>query len=486
MDAQQIRQLKPKLTEFLTRFDDCFPRCDTRQHLPVYVEGQLSDLERKSVEPIALKANVSVRTLQEFLSQHRWDEDLARQRYQEIVAEEHASPRTIGIIDDTSDAKKGTKTPGVQVQYCGAEGKKDNCIVTVHLGLAVDDFHCLLDGELFLPESWSNDRKRCREAGIPDTMVYRSKLDIALELYDRARANGIRFAWLTFDGWYGRPPFLRALDARGQLFVGQVRQDFTAWTRAPRVTKRPFHRVRPHGGGQSRRTPRVIAGSPKAITVEAMMRWSGPLRDQAWKAYRVKDGEKGPMVWEVKHMLIYPKGEDRLPARPYHLVVSRNVLDRTEIKYFVSNAPVETSVQQLLLVGFYRSRIERCFEDHKGEVGLDHYEGRRYLGLKRHLILTAVSYLFLSRIHQELRGEKSGVNRLPSPHGGGSRSPQLVAIRPSLQSSVRAGSGRNPVRAEASRPSPQEPHESYPSQATGRRHKVDGPPTLSLGYDLAL
>src|SRR5262245_29363424 len=191
MDAEQIRQLKPELLGFLAEFADCFGRCDTRAHFPKYVEGQLSDIPRKSVEPIALKAGVPVRTLQEFLSQHDWDQDRMVNRLQEIVRTEHASPCSIGIIDETSFLKKGDKTPGVQRQYCGAAGKQDNCIVTVHLNYAAGDFHCLLDGDLFLPEGWSNDRDRCREAGIPDDVLYRPKTDIALELYDRARANGV-------------------------------------------------------------------------------------------------------------------------------------------------------------------------------------------------------------------------------------------------------------------------------------------------------
>jgi len=182
MDAQQIRRLKPKPAAFLRRFDACFGRSDTRANATVYVHGQLSDLERKSVEPMALKAGVRPRTLQEFLSQGRWNEDGLREQLQRIVAAEHASPRSIGIIDETSFLKKGDKTPGVQRQHCGAVGKQDNCIVTVHLGYAAEQFHCLLDGDLFLSESWSADRGRCREAGIPDTMVYRPKTEIALEL----------------------------------------------------------------------------------------------------------------------------------------------------------------------------------------------------------------------------------------------------------------------------------------------------------------
>ena len=111
------------------------------------------------------------------------------------------------------------------------------------------------------------------------------------------------------------------------------------------------------------------------------------------------------MIWEVKHALFTPKDEDGMPGEPMHLVVARNVLDPDEVKFFVSNAPPETPVQKLLLVGFSRWRVERCFEDQKSEIGLDQYEGRRYQGLKRHLILSCVSYLFLSRMREEFGGE---------------------------------------------------------------------------------
>ena len=239
MDADEIRKLKPELLGFLAEFDDCFGRRDTRAHFPKYVEGQLSDLPRKSVEPIALKAGVPVRTLQEFVSQHCWNNDRMRDRVQQIAVRDHAGKHSIGLIDETSFVKKGEKTPGVQRQHCGAVGKHENCIVTVHLGYARDDFHCLIDGDLFLPESWSNDRERCREAGVPEDVVYRPKSEIALELHARAKANGVHFEWITFDEWYAsKPEFLRTLDRRGQTFVGEVHKHFSAWIEPPRTTQR--------------------------------------------------------------------------------------------------------------------------------------------------------------------------------------------------------------------------------------------------------
>jgi SRSO17 transposase len=277
---------------------------------------------------------------------------------------------------------------------------------------------------LFLPESWGDDRARCREAGIPDDVVYRPKWNISLDIYDRACNNGVVFDWLACDeGYGGKPAFLRELDIRNQAFVAEVPTTFTGWIREPQVTRRPFRRSR----GRGRKTPRLVAGSRPAITVRNMLKYSPALRDQPWVRYYVKDGQKGPLVWEVKHTRIRMKDENGLPGLRLHLIVARNVLDPEEIKFFVSNAPPETEVQTLLLVAFSRWRVERCFQDQKQEVGLDQWEGRRWLGLKRHLILTSVSYLFLARIREQLREKKSGTNGIPGAYCGGSTRAKLVA-----------------------------------------------------------
>jgi SRSO17 transposase len=426
MDAKQIRELKPQLTSFLREFEDCFSRCDTAEYLSVYVEGQLSNLSEKSCEPIALAAGIPPRNLQQFLSSFKWNERRARLRVQELVMRNHSGPNSIGVFDETSDVKKGDKTPGVQRQWCGAMGKRENCIVTVHLAYAQGDFHCLLDGDLYLPESWADDRERCREAGIPDDVVYRPKWQIALDIYDRSINNKVTFDWVTFDEGYGsKPGFLRGLHSRNQLFVGEVPRTFMGWTNEPRVTTRPFRR----GRGRGRKTPRVVAGSPPAIGVESMLKYSPALRDQEWVRYRVKDGEKGPLVWEVKHTMITVKDENGLPGMRLHLVIGRNVLDPDEIKYFVSNAPDDASIQTILLVAFSRWRVERCFEDQKQEVGLDKWEGRNWLGLIRHLILTSVSYLFLAKVVAHQREKKSGAHSVPGAYSRRFTHPELVAQR---------------------------------------------------------
>jgi SRSO17 transposase len=482
MDVHQVRKLKPALKKFLKRFDDCFPRKDTRAHLPAYVSGQLSDIPEKSVEPIAINAGVPPRTLQEFLSQHRWDHDRARDRLQHIVRDEHAGPDAIGIFDETSDVKKGDKTPGVQRQWCGAVGKKENCIVTVHLAYARDGFHCLLDGELFLPESWSDDRDRCREAGIPDDMAYRPKWKIALELYDRAIGNGLHFDWTTFDeGYGGKPEFLRELSSRDQKFVGEVPRNFMGWVKPPRVITRAFRKK----GRRARKTPRLASGSPAAKRIDAMLQERG-LRDQPWARWRVKDGHKGPMVWEVKHLRFHPVTADGMPGEPLHLIVARDVLNPDEVKFFVSNAPETTSIQKMLLVAFSRWRVERCFEDQKSEIGLDQYEGRRYQGLKRHLILSCVSYLFLSRMRREFGGGKSGVDGVPDPHGGGGVDPVLVVEAVPAERVAGADLGGDPTNTEPERRGAEVPHQEDTPEVTRARHQTHQFAALQMGYDLAL
>lgn len=430
MDATQIRSLRPKLRSFLKQFDDCFSRNETRAHLRSYVEGQLSDLPRKSCEPIADAQGMPPRTLQQFLNLLEWDHGRAKATLQQLVAREHASSHSIGIIDETACPKKGEKTPGVQRQWCGATGKKDNCVVTVHLAYGADDFHCLVDSELFLPESWSDDRPRCQAAAIPDDMVHRTKPQIALELYDRATANGIVFEWLTFDEGYGKSvAFLEAFRRREQKFVAEVPVTFTGWISPPLVAS---HEPPGTQGGRPRTRPRLEPGSAHFLSVVEHLEQSPELRDQPWQAWHVKDGEKGPMVWEAKQVWFYPNGEQNVPLAPLHLIVARSVLDPAKLKFFIAAAPRETPLKVLLLVAFTRWRVERCFEDQKTELGFDHFEGRSYVGLMRHQIVTALTHLFLSRTHQEWRGEKSRVDRVPGSHSGRRLGAKLVAHEPGL------------------------------------------------------
>ncbi|HEB80129.1 MAG TPA: transposase [Rhodospirillales bacterium] len=277
----------------------------------------------------------------------------------------------------------------------------ENCVVSVHLGYAAGDFHTLLDGDPYLPEeSWHNDRVRCRAAGIPDDVVYRPKWQMALTQYRRAVGNGVRFAWLTFDeGYGGKPPFLRELDACGQNYVGEIPVSFVGWTVPPEILHRQLSRDKRMG--RPRKFPRLKVRHTPACEVRDLLKYSPIVRRIPWVAYRVKDGQKGPMVWEAKCVPFWIKDQRGLPIGPHHLLICRSALDPTEVKFFLCNAPTDTPVTTtLLLVAFDRWRIERMFEDSKGELGLDHFEVRRYGSLCRHLLLTCVSHLFLAEYRQ--------------------------------------------------------------------------------------
>ena len=413
MDAKQIKQLKPMLDKYLRQFDDCFGRIEPTERLKIYVTGQLSDLPRKSIEPMADAAGLPPRNLQQFLSLHKWDEMRMRDTLQQIVAGEHQHSCSIGIFDETGHPKKGDKTPGVQRQWCGTTGKKDNCVVTVHLNYTAGDFHCLLDGELFLPESWANDPLRCKEAAIPQQMTYRPKWQIALELWQRAVASGIRFEWVGADEGYGKvPQFLFHLDDRGQRYVVEVPVIFTGWLVKPELLHKEHHVNR---RGRKRRLPRLKAKSPSASSVQQLLLHSPVLRKIQWEKFHIKDTAKGPMVWQAKAVRFYLK-RDELPSRAHWLIIARSVEDPRSVKYFVSNAPDGTPLEVLLHVGFSRWHVERCFEDEKSELGLSHFEVRNYQSLRRHLIITAVSHLFLAKVHQLWRGGKTRTDSLPDSH----------------------------------------------------------------------
>ena len=486
MDVQTIMRIRPELTRFLHQFDDCFGRITARRYLDLYIEGQLSDLPRKSIEPMADAFGEPPRNLQQFLSLFRWDEVAARDRLQQYVARRHTHPQSVGVIDETSFAKKGDKTACVQRQHCGAVGKIENCVVSVHLGYATPEFYTLLDGELYLPkETWHQDRQRCEQAGVPEDVVYRPKWQIALEQYRRAIENGLRFAWLTFDEHYGRNGhFLRELDHRGQNYVAEVPVDFMAWTRRPDVLYRQHSRDKKTG--RKKRYPRLKVKNNPRVEVRNILSYSPAMQRRKWQDYYVKDGSKGPMVWQAKHITIYLADEHGLPSRPYHLLVARNALNHNEVKYFVSNALPGTSTEMLLRVAFSRWIIERAFEDSKTELGMDHFEVRKFCSIQRHLILSCLSHVFLSEFCLKHRGEKLRFNHMPGSHGRGTALPDLVSRRTLFPQTGRIDCSAIDSNATEKSQGFSQPSMSNNQTVTCNRHKIEKHKQMSLESLVAL
>jgi len=479
MTADQIRSLGPALSEFLGEFGDCFKSGDTCQPLRDYVAGQLSDLPRKSVEPMARLADVPPRTLQEFLSLSDWDHDLLRTRLQQVVARDHADPDAVGIVDESGHPKKGNKTACVQRQYCGTTGKVDNCVMTVHLAYASGDnaFRTMIDSDLFLPEGWDNDPRRRRAAEIPDGVHYRPKYDIALEQIRRARSNGVRLAWVTADEWYGaKGPFVTALEEMGQSFVVEVRRDLLGWLHAPAQAPR---------GGVTRRDERPRDGG--GSTIGNLCAHSPVMTGRPWKRFRVKDTHEGPMVWEAKAAVWWTE-RDGKAAGPYRLVVARDVLDRDEVKYFLSDR-TDVPLRVTLRVAFSRWPVERCLEDEKTELGLSHFECRKYPAVLRHLLVTQVSHLFLARQCVRLNAERGGKGRrrgrptnpgataagrrrddLPGPHRGRGPAGRAATVARRPRPPHRAGRGGDSLRTGPQRGGRPVPRQGPPPEAAGDGH----------------
>ena len=419
MDADVILAIRPALTELLGCFASCFADHRTAAHLDTYVSGQLGGLDRKSVEPIADAAGVPPRTLQQFLGLADWNHERMRDRTQQRIARRHAHPGSIGIIDETSFPKKGDKTACVQRQHCGALGKTENCVVSVHLGYATpgltepsdpqhpldpSDFHTLLDSDLYLPKTtWDADPQRKAAARVPEEVTYRPMWQIALGQIDRALGNGIRFGYLTFDEAYAkRKGFLEGLDERGQRYVAEIPRDLHLWTRRPAV----LHEA-PRGQaakpGRPLSYPRLKNPDASTKRCEEVAADSSALSRQPWTRYLVKEGTKGPAVWEAKRILVHLRKRDGLPSEARHFIVARNVINTKEVKMFLSNADASVSLEELMTVAFSRWRIERMFQDAKMELGMDHFEVRSYLAIQRHLIVTTLSLLFLAEFKQTAR-----------------------------------------------------------------------------------
>lgn len=400
MTTDQVQALGPAFTAFLQPFERFFDTRKTLRHFRTYTRGLLADLPRKTAEPIALSAGTPPRNLQQFLKACLWDHagltDAVQPAMRAAVADLPADPvGTVGILDETSAVKKGTKTPGVQRQYLGSVGKVANGVVTVHLGVARGQFKALLDSELYLPASWDADRQRCRAADIPDGLRYRPKWRIGLELLARAEINGWQFDWLTFDeGYGGKPEFLRKLDLAGVPYVGEVPTTFSC---------RPGRR----------RT---------AISAAAVLAQPGVKR-QAARSFRLAQQTGPAAVWQVKVVAV-ALGDDRRPR--HRLILARN-RETGEKKYFITNAPKRVGVRRVLAAGFVRWNVEHLFRLAKSEVGLTHFEGRSYVSLKRHLTLCLVTMAFVALHTQRLRGEKPGGDGGASVPGAGLGRPRIPA-----------------------------------------------------------
>lgn len=219
MEKDDLVLLGPALDSFISEFAE-IAITPTRRLISAYVRGQLGPLPRKSVMPMARDAGIAPRTLQELLSLHRWDEELLIDMVQRHVWRGRGGLGSVATILETCCPKKGTRTPGVDLQKCGVSGRMRNCVQLLHLGFSDGDFRCILDSALYLPKHWTDSPERREAARIPPAVRYRPKTQIALDLLDRASANGLRLGWVSLGIEYASDPqFLKDVESRGYRYV---------------------------------------------------------------------------------------------------------------------------------------------------------------------------------------------------------------------------------------------------------------------------
>jgi SRSO17 transposase len=298
--------------------------------------------------------------MQRLLNHARWDPDEVRDDLRAWVVEHLGDTGGVLVVDETGFVKKGSKSAGVQRQYTGTVGKKEDCQVGVFLAYASARGAALVDRELYLPGRWTADRARCQQAAIPDTVGFRTKPQLARVMLERALDAEVPVAWVTGDEAYGG-------DARLRL-----------WLEACRV---------PHVLAV-KRTQHVIVMNLVPTPAEDLI---AAVHEDAWQTLSAGDGAKGPRVYDWVAVQIRPL---RGPGEG-HWLLCRRSLDDGEVAYYVCYGPAGTTLAELVGIAGIRWTVECCFQQAKGEAGLDHYQVRRYDAWYRHVTLAMLAHAFL-------------------------------------------------------------------------------------------
>jgi SRSO17 transposase len=399
MDLVEFERVAESFARFHAEFAPLFGRTEARERSEPYLRGLLvQQTDRRNAENLAeVIAGATPRTVQRFLTESPWaDQPVVDQAQSHIGLRLHGA-LNVFVVDDTGFAKQGVKSVGVARQYSGTLGKGANCQVGVFLAYVSDRGHALVDKALYLPKEWTNDRERCRAAGVPDAVGYHSKADLALGLLRHARKVGHLSAdWVTTDAGYGEVPSFRdALADDDWRYVVEVPPNLTVFTQWAQTAVPGWS-----GHGRKPRKPQLVAGEPKPQNVVSV---ADALPAAAWRILTVAEGAQGPRQYQFAAQRVWESREG-LPGRASWLLFRRN-LDGSELKPYLSNAPVDTPLLQLAQVSAMRWPVETEFQTDKGEAGLDEYEVRSWQGGHHHITMSLLAGAFLLSLQQEW-GEK--------------------------------------------------------------------------------
>ena len=388
-----VCNLPAMLKQHMERFKKCFHRTEQEFNGNIYVKGLLSELERKSVEPIALEFNDDkrgVRNLQFFMKDAKWDDKEAQLIFQEGLAQKISEPDGMFTIDESGNVKKGRNSVGVARQYCGSVGKVENSQVGVYLGYSSSKGYGLISSKLFMPEKWFGEdyEKRRTECLVPEGLSFQTKPEIATGLLDEAEKSNLFLAkWVGIDSLYGNSKeFLNSIPKKYWYFA-DIHNDSLIWR------SEPIFEIPEYAGKGRKATKKSSTTKPEKVSSIAND------ENLPWRSVCLGYGSKGAVYAQIKCIRVYrafEKVDGEIEAEACWLFIRRR--EDGETRFSVSNAPETIRESELCKASLMRWPIEQCFDEMKGQLGMDHYEFRSWPAWHRHMLLVFIAYEFLLEI----------------------------------------------------------------------------------------
>ena len=404
LEEQDIDELSHEFEHFHRLFTPAFRRVEQLDLSRLYVQGLMSPLQRKSMEPIALalKDTKRVRSLQLFMGSGKWQVETLADIHRQELAKTLAHENGVLSVDSSEFPKKGKESVGVARQYCGRLGKVDNCQSGVFLGYSSSKGYGLVDRRLFLPEMWFSEeyRERRQKCKIPEETTFKTKITMALEMIQQQQKSDLfPGKWITCDEFFGRDSqFLDDLP-KELFYFAEVPQNTHVWLERP-VVEMPTY------SGRGRK-PEKMQCKTKPITVLELSK----NKKLIWHQVTLAEGAKGPIVAKVTRIPVI-ESRNELPGKQVWLFIRRSI-DSNKVGYFLSNAPMNISFDEMCHVCTMRWPIEQCFEEGKSELGMDHYEHRSWQAWHRHMTFVFIAQLFLLRIRHRFK-KNSGSDSVSS------------------------------------------------------------------------
>lgn len=405
--AKELAALDRELERFLAALVAPMGRSERRHWAKMYVLGLLLDGERKSIEPMAERLEgAEVQALRQFVGQSPWEVEAVQRALAHWVVDALSEPE-VWMIDETSFPKAGEHSVGVARQYCGALGKLANCQVAVSLHWSSAQMSCPLGWRLYLPKAWTEDPERCARARVPKDTVARTKTELALELVDQMLGWDLPRLPVVADCAYGNDfAFRAALRQRELRYAVAVERTTKVWLAAPRraavappIGKRPRGRARRHAPWAE--------DQPKPLDLPAV---AHQLPSAAWQKVTWRQGSKAPMASRFARVQVWashgwPVPSPRPPAAEWLLIEWPEGAAAPSDYWLAELGPQPVGLRRLVRTARARWRVELDYRELKDELGLDHYEGRHWLGWHHHVTLVSMAFGFLRS--QQLRGKKN-------------------------------------------------------------------------------